>query len=141
MAGGRRFEHAGDERVAAGILRSLAIAAASSGHQDRAGDLLDRAIDMARRTGDDQQLRLLLGSAAERHLWLGDYQAAEDAYGDALALASADRRPVGSSLLLAELGWVGLLRGAVVTAEHLSIEAAELAEDLATAGCGLTLFG
>ena len=123
-------QHAGDERVAAGVLRSLAIAAASSGRQDRAGDLLDRAIDMARRTGDDQQLRLLLGSAAERHLWLGDYQAAEDAYGDALALASAIGDLSARPLLLAELGWVGLLRGAVVTAEHLSIEAAELAEDL-----------
>ena len=85
---------------------------------------------MARRTGDDQQLRLLLGSAAERHLWLGDYQAAEDAYGDALALASAIGDLSARPLLLAELGWVGLLRGALVTAEHLSIEAAELAEDL-----------
>jgi tetratricopeptide (TPR) repeat protein len=73
---------------------------------------------------------LLLGSAAERHLWLGDYQAAEDAYGDALALASAIGDLSARPLLLAELGWVGLLRGALVTAEHLSIEAAELAEDL-----------
>ena len=97
-------QHAGDERAAA-VLRSLAIAAASSGRQDRAGDLLDRAIDMARRTGDDQQLRLLLGSAAERHLWLGDYQAAEDAYGDALALASAIGDLSARPLLLAELGW------------------------------------
>ena len=39
-----RAERAGDERVAAGVLRSLAIAAGSSGRQDRAGELLDRAI-------------------------------------------------------------------------------------------------
>ena len=80
-----RAERAGDERVATGILRSLAIAAGSSGRQDRAGELLDRAIALARRTGDDQQLRLVLGSAAEMRLWLGEYQAAEHAYGDALA--------------------------------------------------------
>ena len=72
-----RAERAGDERVAAGILRSLAIAAGSHRRQDRAGELLDRAIGLARRTGDDQQLRSLLGSAAEMRLWLGDYLAAE----------------------------------------------------------------
>ena len=71
----KRAESAGEDRVAAGILRSLAIAAASGGRQDETGELIDRAITLARSTGDDQQLRLLLGSAAERNLWLGDYQA------------------------------------------------------------------
>ena len=73
---------------------------------------------------------MLLGSAAEMRLWLGDYQAAEDAYGDALALASSIGDLSARPLLLAELGWVALLRGDVVTAERLSVEAAELAEDL-----------
>ena len=71
----------------------------------------------------------------------GDYQAAEDAYRDALALASA----IGDLSARPAAGrageWVGLLRGAMVTAEHLSIEAAELAEDLANRRYGLTLFG
>ena len=102
-----RAESAGEDRVAAGILRSLAIAAASGGRQDQTGELIDRAITLARSTGDDQQLRLLLGSAAERNLWLGDYQGAEDAYGDALALASAIGDLSARPLLLAELGWVG----------------------------------
>ena len=73
---------------------------------------------------------MLLGSAAERHLWLGDYQAAENSYGDALALASSIGDLSARPLLLAELGWVALLRGEVVTAERLSVEATELAEDL-----------
>ena len=54
----QRAERAGDERVQIGILRSLAIAAGSSSRQDLAGQLVDRAIALARRTGDDQQLRL-----------------------------------------------------------------------------------
>ncbi len=37
-------ERAGDERVAAGILRSLAVAAGSRGDQLGAGRVLDRAI-------------------------------------------------------------------------------------------------
>lgn len=125
-----RADRAGDERVAAGILRSLAIAAGSSGRQDRAGQLLDRGIALARRAGDDQQLRLLLGSAAEMNLWLGDYRAAEGAYGDALDIATAIGDLSARPLLLAELGWVALLRGEIVTAERLASEGAELAEDL-----------
>ncbi len=125
-----RAESAGEDRVTAGILRSLAIAAASGGRQDETGELIDRAITLARSTGDDQQLRLLLGSAAERNLWLGDYQGAEDAYGDALALASAIGDLSARPLLLAELGWVRLLRGDIVTAEQLAIEAADLAGGL-----------
>ena len=92
-----RAERAGDERVAAGILRSLAIAAASSGRQDRAGELLDRAILSARHTGDDQQLRLLLASAAERHLWLGDYQGGGARLRRRSGPCLLHRRPVGSS--------------------------------------------
>jgi tetratricopeptide (TPR) repeat protein len=72
----------------------------------------------------------LLGSAAEMKLWLGDYRAAEEAYGDALALASKIGDLSARPLLLAELGWVALLRGDVVTAERLATQAAELAEDL-----------
>jgi tetratricopeptide (TPR) repeat protein len=73
---------------------------------------------------------LLLGSAAEMQLWLGKYQVAEDSYGDALDLASAIGDLSARPLLLAELGWVALLRGDVVSAERLSVEATELAEDL-----------
>jgi predicted ATPase len=46
-----RAQRAGDERVAAGVLRSLAIAAGTSGRQDRAGELLDRAIVLGHRPG------------------------------------------------------------------------------------------
>ncbi|WP_353509555.1 NB-ARC domain-containing protein, partial [Intrasporangium sp.] len=65
-------DKAGDERVAAGILRSLAIAAGSRGDQTAAGKLIDRAIRSAERAQDDQLLRLLLGSRAEMDLWLGE---------------------------------------------------------------------
>lgn len=58
-------EKARDERVGAGILRSLAIAAGSRGDQLEAGRLLDRAIHSAEDAKDDQLLRLLLGSRAE----------------------------------------------------------------------------
>jgi tetratricopeptide (TPR) repeat protein len=136
-----RAERAGDERVAAGILRSLAIAAGSRGRQDRAGELLDRAIVLARRTGDDQQLRLLLGSAAEMQLWLGKYQVAEDSYGDAIDLASSIGDLSARPLLLAELGWVALLRGDVVRAERLSVEATAGERTSATAGSGPRPFG
>ena len=74
--------------MAAGILRSLAIAAGSRGDQRGAGRLLDRAIRSAEEAGDDQLLRLLLGSKAEIDLWLGRYQEAENLYGEALNLAS-----------------------------------------------------
>ena len=57
---------------------------------------------------------------------------AEDTYGDALALASAIGDLSARPLLVAELGWVSLLRGDVDGAERLSIEAAELAEDMGT---------
>jgi predicted ATPase/class 3 adenylate cyclase len=127
-----RAERSGDQRVAANVLRSLAIAAGTVGRQDRAGDFLDRAIALARASGDDQLLRLLLGSSAEMNIWLGRYPVAEAAYGDALSLATAIGDISARPLLLAELGWVALLRGDPLTARRLSIEAAELAEDLGT---------
>ncbi len=58
------------------------------------------------------------------------YQLAEDTYGDALAVATSISDLSARPLLLAELGWVALLRGDVVAAERLSIDAAELAEDM-----------
>jgi tetratricopeptide (TPR) repeat protein len=127
-----RAESAGDQRVTANVLRSLAIAAGALGRQDRAGELLDRAIGLAEISEDDQLLRLLLGSSAEMNLWLGRYQVAEAAYGDALELATKIGDISARPLLLAELGWVALLRGDPVTAQRLSIEAVELAEDLGT---------
>jgi tetratricopeptide (TPR) repeat protein len=123
-------ERAGDERVAAGILRSLAVAAGSRGDQVEAGALLDRAIASARRVRDDQLLRQLLGSSAERHLWLAEYVRAADEYEDALELASGIGDLSARPLLLAELGWVALLRGNVTLAQRLAVEAADLAEDL-----------
>ncbi|HEX2178866.1 MAG TPA: hypothetical protein VHL54_04995 [Actinomycetota bacterium] len=121
---------AGDLRTVAGVLRSLAIAAGSRGHQDRAGEMLDDALRAAREAGDDQVLRTVLGSAAERDLWLGRYDAAAEKYGRALNLAAAIGDLSARPLLLAEIGWVSLLRGDVAGAERLSVEAAELAEDL-----------
>ena len=81
--------------MAASVLRSLAIVAGTEGRQDRAGELLDQAIGLAQESGDDQLLRLLLGSSAEMNIWLGRYQVAEKAYGDALRLPprSAISRP------------------------------------------------
>ncbi|NND13760.1 MAG: hypothetical protein HKO10_07340 [Acidimicrobiia bacterium] len=125
-----RAERAGDGRVAAGILRSLAIAAGSSGQQDRAQDLLERAMDLAQQAEDDQLIRLLLGSLGELHLWLGHYRIAEEHYGEALSLAGSIGDLSARPLLLAELGWVANLRGDPATAHRLAIEAAELAEDL-----------
>ncbi|HEX2421406.1 MAG TPA: hypothetical protein VHL55_07385, partial [Acidimicrobiia bacterium] len=127
-----RAESGGDQRVAASVLRSLAIVAGTEGRQDRAGELLDQAIGLAQESGDDQLLRLLLGSSAEMNIWLGRYHVAEKAYGDALALAAEIGDFSARPLLLAELGWVALLRGDPRTAERLSLEAAELAEDLGT---------
>jgi predicted ATPase/class 3 adenylate cyclase len=123
-------ESAGDERVAAGILRSLAIAAGSRGQQTNAGRLLDRAIRSAEHVQDDQLLRLLLGSRAEIDLWLGRYGSAQDLYGKALGLASTIGDVSARPLLLCELGWVSLLTGDLATTHRLAAEAAELAEDL-----------
>jgi predicted ATPase/class 3 adenylate cyclase len=125
-----RAERAGDERVAAGILRSLAVAAGSRGDQQEAGALLDRAVASARRVRDDQLLRQLLGSSAERHLWMGEYPRAAEEYEDALEIASAIGDLSARPLLLAEQGWVALLRGNVALAEGLAVEAADLAEDV-----------
>jgi predicted ATPase len=122
-------EAAGDDRAAAGILRSLAVAAGSRGDQDASGELLERAIPLARRVGDDQQLRQLLGSAAERHLWLGAYREATDEYGEALELASAIGDLSARPLLVAELGWMALLRGDVGLAHHMAAEAVQLGEE------------
>ena len=99
-------QRAGDERVAAGILRSLAIAAGSRGDQRGAGRLLDRAIRSAEEAGDDQLLRLLLGSKAEIDLWLGRYQEAENLYGEALNLASTigDLSGAPTAVVRARLG-------------------------------------
>ncbi|MET0564870.1 MAG: adenylate/guanylate cyclase domain-containing protein [Acidimicrobiia bacterium] len=127
-----RAQSAGDQRVAASVLRSLAIVAGTEGRQDRAGELLDQAIGLAQESGDDQLLRLLLGSSAEMNIWLGRYQVAEKAYGDALTLAAEIGDFSARPLLLAELGWVAILRGDPLTAQRLSIESAELAEDLGT---------
>ena len=121
---------AGDQRVAAGVLRSLAIAAGSRGRQERAGEMLEAAISAAREAGDAQVLRTVLGSSAERHLWLGRYDLALQEYGNALSLADAIGDLSARPLLLAEIGWVSLLRGDPVAAERLSVEASELAEDL-----------
>lgn len=123
-------EKAGDGRVTAEVLRSLAIAAGSRGEQGLAGELLERAISDAEREGDDQLLRLLLGSYAEMSLWLGRYKTAEDSYGQALVLAGEIGDISARPLLLAELGWVAMLVGNPETARRLSVEAAELAEDL-----------
>jgi predicted ATPase/class 3 adenylate cyclase len=119
-----------DRRVAAGLLRSLAIAAGSRGDQDRAKQLLAEGIATARDAGDDQLLRQLLGSSAEVALWLGDYQGAADRFGDALDVATGIGDLSARPLLLAELGWVSLLRGDVPVAERLAVEAGDLAEDL-----------
>ena len=118
--------------VEASVLRSLAIVAGTEGRQDRAGELLDQAIGLAEESGDDQLLRLLLGSSAEMNIWLGNYQVAEKAYGEALSLAAEIGDFSARPLLLAELGWVAILRGDPLTAQRLSIEAAELSEDLGT---------
>jgi predicted ATPase/class 3 adenylate cyclase len=122
-------ESAGDERAVASALRSLAIAAGSRGNQATAGQLLDRALDSARRLGDDQLLRQLLGSSAEMHMWLGAYQLAADEYGDALELATAIGDLSARPLLLAELGWVALLRGDVAVAQQLAAESVGFAEE------------
>jgi len=127
-----RAQSGGDQRVSASVLRSLAIVAGTEGRQDRAGELLDQAIGLAQVSGDDQLLRLLLGSSAEMNIWLGRYQVAEKAYGDALSLAAEIGDFSARPLLLAELGWVAILRGDPLTAQRLSIESAELAEDLGT---------
>lgn len=123
-------ERAGDERVVAGVLRSLAIAAGSAGDQAQAERLLDRAIASARQAQDEQQLRLLLGSAAEVQLWLGHLDRSGSMYGQALSLASSIGDLSARPLLLAELGWVALLRGEPATAYRLGVEATELADDL-----------
>jgi predicted ATPase/class 3 adenylate cyclase len=123
-------EKAGDQRVSAEVLRSLAIARGSRGEQSAAEELLERAIGAAHEAEDDQLLRLLLGSAAETKIWLGAYGEAEDSYGDALALAAEIGDFSARPLLLAELGWVAILRGDVARAWRLSTEATELAEDL-----------
>ena len=102
--------------MAASVLRSLAIVAGTEGRQDRAGELLDQAIGLAQESGDDQLLRLLLGSSAEMNIWLGRYQVAERAYGDALSLAAEIGDFSARPLLLAELGWVAILRGDPLTA-------------------------
>ncbi|WP_256842959.1 ATP-binding protein [Ornithinimicrobium cryptoxanthini] len=123
-------ERAGDERVAAGILRSLAIAAGSRGDQVRAGRLLDGGIHSAEHAEDDQLLRLLLGSKAEIELWLGHYAAAQALYGQALDLASTIGDLSARPLLLSELGWVAFLGGDLTTSHRLASEASQLAEDL-----------
>ncbi|HXV72008.1 MAG TPA: adenylate/guanylate cyclase domain-containing protein [Acidimicrobiia bacterium] len=123
-------DDAGDERVMAEVLRSLAIAAGTRGEQSLAGELIERAIAAARRAEDDQLLRQLLGSSAEMNLWLGNYQQAEDFYGDALDVATEIGDFSARPLLVAELGWVALLRGEPVAADRLAVESAELAEDL-----------
>ena len=97
------------------FLRSLAIVAGTEGRQDRAGELLDQAIGLAQESGDDQLLRLLLGSSAEMNIWLGRYQVAERPRRRSLA-CRRDRRFLGPTLLLAELGWVAILRGDPPTA-------------------------
>jgi predicted ATPase/class 3 adenylate cyclase len=125
-----RARAAGDPRVEAGLMRSLAIAAGSRGDQDRAQELLAAGITAARGSGDDQLLRQLLGSSAEVALWLARYQEAADRYGDALDLATRIGDLSARPLLLAELGWVALLRGDVPVADRLAVEAAELADDL-----------
>ena len=75
------------------------------GRQDCAGELLDRAIGLAQEAGDDQLLRLLLGSSAEMNIWLGHYEVAEKAYGDALSLAAE----IGdfSARLFSSPSWAG----------------------------------
>jgi predicted ATPase/class 3 adenylate cyclase len=123
-------ERAGDQRISAEVLRSLAIARGSRGEQSAAEELLERAIGAAEQAEDDQLLRLLLGSAAETKIWLGRYREAEDAYGDALALATEIGDFSARPLLLAELGWIAILRGDVARAWRLATEAEELAEDL-----------
>jgi tetratricopeptide (TPR) repeat protein len=122
-------ERAGDDRAVASALRSLAIAAGSRGEQDTAGLLLDRALATARRIGDDQLVRLLLGASAERHMWLAEYQRAADEYGDALELATGIGDLSARPLLLAELGWIALLRGEVAVAAQLAGESVALAEE------------
>ena len=123
-------ERAGDQRVTAEVLRSLAIAAGTRGEQSHAGELIERAITEAQGAEDDQLLRLLLGSSAEMNIWLGNYQAAEDAYGEALQIATEIGDFSARPLLMAELGWVAILRGDPLAADRLAVESAELAEDL-----------
>lgn len=123
-------ERAGDARISAGVLRSLAIAAGSRGDQDAAGRLLDRGIRSAEDAGDDQLLRLLLGSRAEIDLWTGRYAPARELYGQALELASHIGDLSARPLLLCELGWLALLTGDLATSERLASEASELADDL-----------
>jgi predicted ATPase/class 3 adenylate cyclase/tetratricopeptide (TPR) repeat protein len=122
-------EQAGDERAVASALRSLAIAAGSRGEQDAAGTLLDRALASARRIGDDQLIRQVLGSAAEMHMWTGAYELAADEYSDALDRATAIGDLSARPLLLAELGWVALLRGNVAVAQQLASESVGFAEE------------
>jgi tetratricopeptide (TPR) repeat protein len=111
-------------------LRSLAVAAGSRGDQQVAGRLLDRAIHSAEEVGDDQLLRLLLGSRAEIDMWFGRYAEAQNLYGQALDLASTIGDLSARPLLLSELGWVAFLSGDLVGSHRLASEAVELAEEL-----------
>ena len=120
---------AGDDRAVASALRSLAIAAGTRGDQDTAGELLDRALASARRVHDDQLTRQLLGSAGEMHLWMASYQQAADDYGEALDIATGIGDLSARPLLLAELGWVALMRGDVAVAAQLAAESVGFAEE------------
>jgi tetratricopeptide (TPR) repeat protein len=62
-------------------------------------------------------------------MWVGDYQLAADEYGDALELATAIGDLSARPLLLAELGWVALLRGDVAVAQQLAGESVGFAEE------------
>src|SRR5262249_15444270 len=49
--------------------------------------------------------------AAEMNLWMGRYVLARDQYAEALRLADEIGDQSGRASLLADLGWIGLLRG------------------------------
>ena len=85
-----------------------------AGHRRPAAD---RAPGLARRIGDDQLLRQLLGSAAEMHMWTRattswPRTSTATPWSIATTIGDLSARP----LLLAELGWVALLRGDVAVA-------------------------
>jgi predicted ATPase/class 3 adenylate cyclase len=82
-------EDLGNERVLVRVLNNLALFHNQVGDYGRAADLLSRQVEINRRRGDQVGLGHGLSNLAYNQLFLGQYEAAKEAIGQALQLALA----------------------------------------------------
>ncbi|WP_243852746.1 AfsR/SARP family transcriptional regulator [Saccharomonospora amisosensis] len=126
----RLLNQVGDEVGVAHVMRSQAGHWIEVGEHDHARELLDQALDIARRRRCVRVEAQVLFSFAALHLQLGELEAARQELHRVLRIVRASGDGIGEAHALCELGRVRYREGRLEGAERTLLHACELASQL-----------